>query len=619
MDLVSGAGFQMWFTFAVIAGALYFYFSERATMELTSVGAICVLLVFFHFYPVMGPDGQNLIDPARILHGFSNPALISVLALLVIGQGMVRTGVLDHGARYLLLLARGRGGPFVALLSALVIVIVVSAFLNNIPVVVIFIPIMQALAARFGQSSSKWMMPLSFAAVFGGMITLIGSGTNLLVNSALIEVGEKPFGFFDFSVPGLVLAGAGLVYIMFIAPRLLPDRAAGQQEAGSGNEGKQYLAQITIDPDTPLVGARPNGGLFRELPGITVRMIQRGSATILPPFEDYVADVGDIMVIAATRKALRDAAASDPDLLHPDLGDYSRRALGDQPWEEGEQSLAELMIVPASRFVGQTLAEIGFRYKTNCIVFGIQRRSRMSRQTITGIRLQAGDVLLVQGRPADIDRLKDSRDIVLIEWSTEELPASSHARHAILIFAGVVVTAASGMLPIVVSALCGAAAMVVFGVLNVQQCFRALDPKIVTTIAAALAMGVAMQDTGGAAFLAHGLISMIEGAPPALILSLLFLLISMLTNVLSEKACAVLFTPIAVDIALELGVSIEPFVLAVLFAANCSFASPIGYQTNLLVMAPGNYRFADYFRAGIPLNILVWIVFSLFIPFYYGL
>ena len=615
----TGADFQMWFTFALIAGALYFYFSERASMELTSIGAICVLLVFFHFFPVAGPDGVNTIDPGRILHGFSNPALITVLALLVIGQGMVRTGVLDHGARLLLRFAKGSGGPFLAMLAALLIVMVTSAFLNNIPVVVIFIPIMQALASRFGQSSSKWMIPLSFAAVFGGMVTLIGSGTNLLVNSALIEVGQRPFGFFDFTVTGSVLAGVGLIYIMLIAPRLLPDRSSESDEVGTSNEGKQYLAQITIDPDTPLVGAKPQGGLFRELPGITVRMIQRGSEMILPPFEDYEAGVGDVMVIAATRKALRDAAASDPDLLHPDLGDYSRDTRGEKPWQAGGQAMAEIMIVPASRFIGQTIAEIGFRYKTNCIVFGIQRRSRMSRQQILGIRLQAGDVLLVQGQPEDIDSLKDSRDIVLIEWSTEDLPASESANVALLIFAGVVILAATGLVPIVVSALTGAAAMVALGVLNVHQCFRSLDSKIVTTIAAALAMGVAMQDTGGAAFIAHGLINLIDGAPPAMVLSLLFLLVSMLTNVLSEKACAVLFTPIAVDIALELGVGIEPFVLAVLFAANCSFASPIGYQTNLLVMAPGNYRFADYFRIGIPLNLLIWIAFSLFVPFYYGL
>ena len=619
MEFTSGAGFQMWFTFALIAGVLCFYFSERVPMELTSVGVISVLLVFFHFFPVIGSDGDNTIDPGRILLGFANPALITVLALLVMGQGMVRTGVLDYGVRYLLFVVRGRAGPFIAMLGVLVIVILTSAFLNNIPVVVIFIPVMQALAARFGQSPGKWMMPLSFAAVFGGMVTLIGSGTNLLVNSALIEVGEQPFDFFDFTVPGLVLAGAGLVYIMVIAPWLLPGRTADPSDISGTVEGKHYLAQITIGPDTPLVGARAQGGLFRELPGITVRAVQRGTDTILPPFEAYTAAVGDIVVIAATRRALRDATASDPGLLYPDLGDRSRPALSKKPWEAGEQALAEIMIVPASRFAGQTLTEIGFRYKTNCIVLGIQRRSRMNRQPITGIRLQAGDVLLIQGRPDDIDRLKNSRDIVLIEWSTEDLPASSRAKRALWIFAGVVVTAASGTVPIVVSAFCGASAMVMCGVLNVQQCFRALDPKIVTTIAAALAMGVAMQDTGGAAYLARGLVNAADGLPDAVLLSCFFLLVAVIANIVSTKACAVLFTPVAVDIAVEIGAPPEAFALAVVFAANCSFASPLGYQTNLLVLAPGNYRFADFTKVGVPLIVLLWIVFSLYAPWYYGI
>ncbi|MBT6111039.1 MAG: SLC13 family permease, partial [Rhodospirillales bacterium] len=203
-----GSEFQMWVTFILIIGAFALYVVETTTMEMVSVGLICILLVFFNFFPVTDTVGNNLVDPGRILHGFSNPALITVLALLVVGQGMVRTGVLDHGARVILNIAKGRLGAVLALMFSLIIVIVTSAFLNNIPVVVIFIPIMQALAARFGQSPSKWMIPLSYAAVFGGMTTLIGSGTNLLVNSALIEMGETPFGFFDFTVSGLVLAGA---------------------------------------------------------------------------------------------------------------------------------------------------------------------------------------------------------------------------------------------------------------------------------------------------------------------------------------------------------------------------------------------------------------------------
>lgn len=614
----NGAEFQMWVTFALIIGAFLFYIFERATMEMTSVGLICLLLIFFHFFPVVDADVKNSVDPVRILHGFSNPALITVLALLVVGQGMVRTGVLDHGARVILALARGGTGAFFALLFSLVMVIIISAFLNNIPVVVIFIPIMQALAARFGQSASKWMIPLSYAAVFGGMTTLIGSGTNLLVNSALIEMGEKPFGFFDFSIPGMVLAGVGLIYITFIVPRLLPDRT-GTTDAAGNRDGKQFLAQITVNEDAALIGEAAAGGIFRKLPNLTIRMIQRRAAMLLPPYEDVAIQPGDILVVAATRKALREALAGDPGLLHPDLGDEGRETrLEVRPWEEGDQMLGEVMVVPGSRFVGQTLPQIGFRYKTNCIVLGIQRRSRMIRSQITEIRLQSGDVLLVQGPPDDIAQLKDSRDVILIEWSTEELPALDHARRALAIMTGVVVLAASGILPIVVSALCGAVGMVALGVLNVEQAFRALDSKIVTTIAAALALSVAMQETGGANFIAHTLVGALEGQSPTVVVSLFFLVVAALTNVVSTQAIAVLFTPIAVDIAREMGAPPEAFAVAIVFAANCAFASPLGYQTNLLVMAPGGYRFVDFARVGVPLIVVMWVTFTLFVPWYYG-
>jgi di/tricarboxylate transporter len=243
----------------------------------------------------------------------------------------------------------------------------------------------------------------------------------------------------------------------------------------------------------------------------------------------------------------------------------------------------------------------------------------MIRQRITDIRLQSGDVLLIQGQPDDLTRLRRNRDVVLLEGSAEELPALDHAKRATAIFIAVVALAASGVLPIVVAALAGAAAMVMVGVLNVRQAFQAVDAKIFTTIGAALALGVALQKTGGAQYLAQALVSALEGATPATILSLFFLLVAVLSNIISTKTAAVLFTPIAVDLAQALGVEPQVFAVAVIFAANCSFASPLGYQTNLLVMGPGHYRFADFFRAGLPLIVLMWLVFTLFAPWYYGI
>ena len=613
--LAIDATFQMWAVFAFILVVLALYAWERMPMEVTSICVVCVLLVFFHLFPVTDAGGNNLLGPGRILQGFANPALIAVLALLVMGQGMVRTGVLDRGAQIVLDLGGGR--TWLSLAMVLAVALVVSAFLNNIPVVVIFIPIMQGLAARFNQSASKVMIPLSFAAVLGGMTTLIGSGTNLLVNGAMAVMSIEPFGFFDFTVPGLVMAAAGLAYLLTVAPYLLPERASLTDSLLEGG-GKQFISQITVSVDSVLIGKEATGGLFASLPDMTVRMVQRGEEGILPPFEDYIARPGDILVVAATRKALTEWLARDPGLLYPDLRD-GRLPKDDQPWQEGERMLAEAMVAPASRLIGQTLARIGFRYRTQCIVLGIQRRSRMIRARMTDIRLMAGDMLLVQGQPEDVSALKDNRDVVLIEWSAKELPVLSHSRRASLIFLSTIGLAAAGVLPIVVATLGGAVAMVAAGVLNVRQATRTVDSKIFTTIAAALALGVSLQETGGAAYLARHLVAAVEGAGPATVLSLFFLLVALLSNLISTKTSAVLFTPIAVDIALEMGLSPTAFAVAVVFAANCSFASPLGYQTNLMVMAPGHYRFTDFARAGLPLIFILWITFSLFAPWYYGL
>jgi len=639
------ADFQMWVTFAVIIAAFALYAWEKVAIEVTSLGVLCVLMIFFYIFPIqgVGPAGMvdNMLSPEVLLSGFSNPALITVLALLVIGQGMVRTGVLDVAAHFVL--GCCGGVHWVSIFAVLLTAILVSGFLNNIPVVVIFIPIMQALADRFDMSPSKLMMPLSFAAILGGMTTLIGSGSNLLVNSALIGIDQKPFGFFEFTVPGLVLAAVGMFYLLVVAPWVLPSREGMAETLVDGKTGgKQYIAQVTVGAASRLVGEKARGGIFPALGNMTLRMVQRGEEAILPPFEDYESRAGDVLVVAATRTEIQDALARDAEGLYPDLegvgavplgvghrllameesegdepeGDQGERAT---PWHGGDRVLAEAMIPPASRIIGQTLPQVGFRFKTHCIVLGVQRRSRMIRTRLTEIRLQAGDVLLVQGSPGDVQALRSNQDVLLIEWSAAELPAHHHAKRAATVLAAVIGAAATGLVPIVIAGLTGAAAMVGLGVLNIRQAFRAVDTKILTMIPAALAMGAAMHATGGAHFVAGGVMGVFDGAGPWAVLSIFFITMVILTNVISSKAMAVLFTPIAVDLAISIDAPIEAFAVAVVFAANCSFASPIGYQTNLLVMAPGHYRFADFARAGIPLILLIWAVFSVFVPWYYGL
>ncbi len=611
--------FGMWATFAVIVVALALYTLERVSLELTSLGVICVLLVFFHFNPVRDAAGANILDPTTLLAGFANPALLTVIALLVMGEGLARTGVLEAGAQ--MFFRYGRGHAAAATGLAFVAVLAVSGFMNNTPVVVIFIPIMQALATRLSQSPSRLMMSLSFASILGGMTTLIGSSTNLLVSGMLIELGGEGFSFFQFLVPGGALALVGILYVVFVCPRILPERTPLTNAiAGSG---RQFMAEIAVAHGSKFERMRPRGGFFPELKDMTVRVLVHQNESFYPPFDDdFELAAGDIIVVAATRAALTEALKGDPEQFHPELGqDWERFETedGEQRWQVGNQVLAEAMVTPSSRLTGQTLTQLGFRYKYHCVVLGIQRRSQMIRERVTEIRLEPGDVLLIQGREPDIEALRGDQDILLVEWTAAAMPAVHHAASTLGIFFAVIASAALGVVPIEIATLVGAGAMLATGVLNVRQASRAIDRTIVMMIAAALALGSALQATGGAEFLAGLLLDVVGGASPAVILSAFFLLVAVLANLISTKATAVLFTPIAVGLANGLGLPVEPFAVAVVFAANCSFASPIGYQTNLLVMAPGNYRFVDFVKVGTPLLVIVWIVFSLVAPWYYGL
>lgn len=612
---------HMWATFVIIVIALSSYVAEKWPMELTSLGTISVLLAMFAVFPLPGDDpGTPGVTAADILAGFANTALIAVLALLVMGQGVIRTGMLDRAAQWSMDRLRKKAPAFLGVFVVLFVVGAVSAFLNNTPVVVIFIPIMHALAQKYGLSTSRLMMPLSFAAILGGMTTLIGSSTNLLVNTALTGIGEAPLGFFDFTVPGLFMAGAGLVYAVLFVPRLLPDRAKMSESVIPAGSGKQFMLQIDVRDGDSIVGATARAGIFPAFSNMTVRMVQRGERAFLPPFDEITIRPGDVMVIAATRAELKDALAEDPELFHPDLGNGAAEdADDDAPWTQGDQTVAEVMVAPASRFVGQTLRMAGFRYKTNCIVLGIERRARMIRTRMTEIRLEAGDVLLVQGQGDDIRALRNMRDVVLIESSRENLPKLDHAKSAAAIFFGAVALAALGVVPIVVAAFVGAVMMVAAGVLNVRQAFRAMDAKIATAIAAALAMSTALRETGGAMFIATQVVAVFQDAGPLVVASCLFLIAAVMTNILSNNAVAVLFTPIAVDLAIALNVEPTVFAIAMVFAANCSFASPMGYQTNLLVMGPGHYKFVDFVKAGLPLILIMWGVYTLLARMYWGL
>ena len=600
---------QMWVTFALIAGAIVLYASEKFPMEQTSLGLLAALLLLFHFAPLEIPGGipGQRLDARGLLAGFADPALIAVLALMVVGQGLIRTGALDQSIRFMS--RRFQRRPRLTLILTLSAIAVLSGFINNTPIVVIFIPVMATIAERLNRGPSRLMMPLSFAAILGGMVTLIGSSTNLLVAGAADAMNQPAIGFFDFAVPGSLLAIVGLTYVFFVLPYLLNERASMASELTG--EGKQYIAQIAVRPGSPLVGQSAVAGMIPDLQGMTVRLIQRGAESHLPPFEEILLRPGDTVVVAATRAVLTEALARMPELAATDDGGQENGGVGDS-------MLAEAMVTPASRIIGRSLRLVGFHFHTGCVILGVQRRSRMMRGRMEDIRLEAGDVLLVLGPRDRVTNLRFSREVLLIEWSALELPSRQHARRALGVFAAVVAAAATGLVPIAVAALAGALGMIALGCLNVNQAGRAVDRQVALLVAAALAMGSALQATGGAAYLAQHMIAAMAGMGPALLLSALFALVAVMTNVLSNAATAVLFTPIAINTALALGVEPTAFIHAVIFAANCSFATPMGYQTNLLVMGPGHYKFSDYLRGGAPLIVLIWLAFSLFAPWYYG-
>ncbi|MDC3192802.1 SLC13 family permease [Alphaproteobacteria bacterium] len=607
----AGMTFEMMFLFSLIVSALFCYANEKIPMEITALGVVLILLFFFHFFPIIDQNGSNILPSSKILSGFANPAMLTVLALLVVGQGVVKTGILEIFSRHMLALSMGK--LWIATLISLVTVLLISAFLNNIPVVIIFIPIMQGIAQRFHIPASKLLMPLSFVAVVGGMTTLVGSGTNLLVSNALIEAGFHGFTFFEFTLPGLLLAGTGLAYVTIIAPKFLPHRNSLSHRMRERLD-QHFMAEISINAGSRLIGQSLGVRMFHELPDINVRMINRLGKTILPPFTGLKLREDDVIALSATREDLTKLMDSGYGLT-PAEGYRTNPS----SHKKSDQIVVEMMITPSSSLVDNTISRTGFEYRHNCQVLGIQHHAHMIRSRMGQAKLAAGDLLLVKCDTETLRGLREDLDVVLVEFSVEELPNLKSANVSIFIFLSVVLSAAFGLVPIVISSFFGALAMVATNVISLQQATRALDFKVITTIAAALALGVAMEATGAATYLANLILSITGTASPRVVLSTFFLMVALMSNIISTKTCAVLFAPIGLHIGAEIGIDPRIFAITIVFAANCAFATPFAYQTSLLVMGPGSYHFKDFLKVGSPLVILIWLVYSAFIPWYYGL
>ncbi|MED5550376.1 MAG: SLC13 family permease [Pseudomonadota bacterium] len=610
--MIESASLDVWQMWAILGGlvvAIVFFVWDRFPIEIVSASIVAALMLFFHFFPL--EDGRPSI--AALLEGFANPALFTILCLLIVGQGIFQTGAMEGPTQFLLSSYDQR--PRGTLIAMFAFVFIVSAFINNTPVVVMFVPILVAIARRMEKSPSKLMIPLSYVCILAGMTTLIGSSTNLLVAEQLRTISGVSLDFFTPTVPGLFLAAFGLLYIVFVLPRLLPDRDTMEGELAGTGEGRQYIAQIEVTADHPLAGKRPVAGMFADLPDMTVRMIQRGEHALLPPFDQIELKAGDLVIVAATRQTLSNLLSKRADFMR---GMLEASGPGDNPTPGDSLMITEAVVAPGSRLIGRTIQQIGFRHATGCIVLGIQRRSRMIRSRMGEIRLEAGDTLLLFGSTSSMRQLRSDRDLLLMEWATTALADPRRANVARAIFAGVVIAAATSLMPIALASFLGAVAMIAGGCLNTRQAARAVDIRIYLLIGSAIALGTALQITGGADLLATGVVTLFSPFGPVVLMSAMFILIALLTNVLSNSATAILFTPIAVGAANQIGADPSLFALTVLFAANTCFATPIGYQTNLLVMGPGHYRFMDYIRAGAPMVVLFWVAFTLYISLLYA-
>ncbi len=593
----------MWLTFAVIVAAMAYYAMEWAPLEIVSLGAIVALMIVGLIVPGSG------IGPENLLTGFSNPALFTILALLVIGQGLIQTEALSSLAEYLGNL--WPKNPTLVVLVALVIAGAASSIVNNTPVVVVFMPVLASILARRKISAARYMMPLSYITILGGMVTLLGSSTNLLAAGVARDAGIE-LSFFSFAVPGLAMAIVGGMYVLFIAPLFVPDNQKRTPEMRA--RSMQFITEIRLTPGHPLVGDKTVAGMFPKLTTMTVRAVRRGKTNFLPPFDDITLQTGDTLIIAATRDALTEA-------LKNWRAFEGHEVLGSGAQEEGDSGilLYEALVTPGSRLVNNGVDQAGFLAQHDCLILGLERRSRMPRQPLSEIRLEAGDVLLMAGQRSAFSRLRGLQDLMVMEWSGSEIRPHGMAIRALVIFGLTIAAIASGFVPIVVAAITGAFAMLASGSLNIRQAARAIDRKIVLLVGSSIAMAHAMAISGGADFIAEIAINQLGNASPAVFMAGMFLLVAVLTNFLSNNATAVLFTPIAIAAAAKLGVDPVPLIVSVILGANASFATPIGYQTNLLVMGAGHYRFRDFILVGSPLVIIVWVVFALVAPWYYGM
>lgn len=587
----------------ITIGTVYLFVSEKFRADLVALmvlGSLVIVGLFQHLVAWIRPE--KWISPEEGISGFSNPATITVGAMFVLSAGLQKTGAVAFVARGL---KRLTNLPTVLLLVMMITVGVVSAFINNTAAVAVFLPLVLAVSAGGKISASKLLIPLSFASQFGGVCTLIGTSTNLLVSSISERAGHGALSMFEFAPLGVIMLGAGTVYLALFSRWLLPNRR-GAQHTENYQLGN-YIAELRVLPGSRLVGQTMRASGLGQSTDVTILEIQREGRILFAPLNEQI-QANDVLLVRGGAGEIMAAKAGWKLELEPEF------QLKDEALEARDLQLVEVLVAPGSHLIDRTLTGVGFRRRYNAIVLAIQAQRATVRQKLNQVRLRFGDALLLLGPRDDLARLRGDPNFLVLEQVEEPSLRRAKIPIALAVIVAVVALAAFNVMPILVSSIVGCIALVVTRCLTLEEAYGAIDWKVIFLLAGVLPLGMAMEKSGAAQLLAQSTLGIVGALGPVVVLAVLYLLTAVLTEFMSNNATAVLMAPIAISTAATLGVDAKPLLMAVCFAASTSFATPVGYQTNTMVHHPGGYRYTDFARIGIPLNLIFWALAVYFIP-----
>lgn len=590
-------------------GALYLFSRDSLPIETSSLLVVAALAIGFSVFPYRGPDGE--LDPIRFFAGFGNEALIAICALVMASQGLVSTGALAPIGR--IVHRVWQFSPLLAMGVVILVTAVISAFMNNTPQVVLMIPILTAVAMRSSMSPSKLLMPMTFASQIGGMGTPIGTSLNLLVIGSAASLGVERFHMFDFIAPASLAAIPGLLFLWLVAPRLLPDK----QPSFVNTSPRIFDAQLHITETSPVVGKTLAEAKKLTQGEMSVVSVRRSTDLVISPLPDVILRAGDQLVVRDTSEQLMEYSR----VLGATLFSGDVRVDAEHPLTAPNQQTAELVLTPASPLRDRTLAQANFDWHYQLIPLAVHRpgEEALSQTTsLRDLRLGVGDVLLVQGPAEQIEALKQRSEMLVLD-ATSNVPLTAKAPLALGIMAGIVVIASLRIAPVAIAAICGVLVMVTTGCLKWRLATRSLDSSMILLTVASLALSLALVTTGGAEFIAQVAAVLAKSLPPVAVLSVTMLFMAIMSSVISNSAAAVIGTPIAIELARQLGLAPEPFVLAVMFGVNMGYATPMADNCNLLVYSAGGYSFGDFLRVGLPLTLIMWLALTWVLPQFYPL